>query len=211
MVVSIIITLLLVLFVWGLLLTFVGNSVQQFIANSSTYQERLQAIVGQLFDLLQILGIDTSFQYWREYLDPAAIFPLASSMLNSVGNVLADTFMILLFVVFILSENVGLYERLMHMFPDSHGRFENLLSIRSKVNKYMAIKAAVSLGTGVIIWLGLLLIDVDYPLLWGLLAFALNFIPTLGSLIAAVPPVLLALVQLGPVHSLFTAGLVFYH
>ena len=66
------------------------------------------------------------------------------------------------------------------------------------VNSYMAIKGWVSLATGLIIAIWLTILDVDYPLLWGLLAFLFNFVPNIGSIIAAIPAVLLALVQFGP-------------
>jgi predicted PurR-regulated permease PerM len=69
----------------------------------------------------------------------------------------------------------------------------------------MAIKTMISLVTGVIVTLMLLIIGVDYPLLWGLLAFVLNFVPNIGSIIAAVPAVLLAIIQLGGFYALITA------
>jgi len=70
----------------------------------------------------------------------------------------------------------------------------------------LAIKAAISLLTGLIIFIWLWILGVDYAILWGLLAFLLNFIPTVGSFIAAVPAVLLALVQLGVLHAGLTLG-----
>ena len=70
--------------------------------------------------------------------------------------------------------------------------------VLSKIRHYLAIKAATSLLTGILASLTLVLIGVDYPFLWGMLAFLLNFIPNLGSLLAAIPPIILALIQLGP-------------
>ena len=65
------------------------------------------------------------------------------------------------------------------------------------VKSYMAIKTGVSLATGTAVTVWLIVLGVDYPLLWGMLAFLLNYVPNIGSIIAAVPAVLLALVQLG--------------
>ncbi|GIR63478.1 MAG: hypothetical protein CM15mP68_1440 [Pseudomonadota bacterium] len=66
------------------------------------------------------------------------------------------------------------------------------------MNRYIAIKTSVSIATGVVVTVILWVLGVDFPLLWGLLAMLLNFIPTIGSIIAAVPPVMLAIVQAGP-------------
>jgi predicted PurR-regulated permease PerM len=77
------------------------------------------------------------------------------------------------------------------------------------VHSYLAIKAAISLLTGLVIFVWLTILGVDYAVLWGLIAFLLNFIPTVGSFIAAVPAVLLALVQLGVFEACLTlAGFV---
>jgi len=76
----------------------------------------------------------------------------------------------------------------------------------SSVNSYFSIKTWISLATGIFIAIWLAVIGVDYPLLWGLLAFLLNFVPNIGSIIAAVPALLLALVQLGGGEALL-AGL----
>ncbi len=63
----------------------------------------------------------------------------------------------------------------------------------------------ISLTTGLLVWIGMAIIGVDFALLWGCLAFMLNYIPNLGSIIAAIPPILLAAVQLGPGHALAVA------
>ena len=77
-------------------------------------------------------------------------------------------------------------------------RMAQIDKLLSSVNQYIAIKTMVSMATGVIIGLVLWAINLDYWVLWGVLAFLLNYIPNIGSIIAALPAVLLALVQLGP-------------
>jgi predicted PurR-regulated permease PerM len=82
------------------------------------------------------------------------------------------------------------------------GRFEFFIN---NVNHYMFIKTLVSLVTGLLVTVMVTILGVDLPLLWGLLAFALNFVPNIGSVIAGLPPVLLTLVQLGPLRALLVA------
>ena len=74
----------------------------------------------------------------------------------------------------------------------------------NNMNRYVAIKTSMSLLTGALVTIALWLLDIDFPVLWGLLAFLLNFIPTIGSIFAAIPPLLLALIQ----HSPSAAGAV---
>jgi predicted PurR-regulated permease PerM len=77
-----------------------------------------------------------------------------------------------------------------------------LREISSKIKSYMVLKALISLFTGIVIWIALSFIGTDYAFLWGVLAFLFNFIPNIGSIIAAVPAVFISLVQLGSMSAL---------
>ena len=68
-------------------------------------------------------------------------------------------------------------------------------SISSQIGKYLALQFFISLATGLCVWLALIILGVDFPVTWGALAFFLNFIPTVGSIAASIPPILVALVQ----------------
>ena len=72
-----------------------------------------------------------------------------------------------------------------------------LNSIGKSIRHYLSIKTVTSFLTGLIIWIGLLIVGVDYAIIWALIAFLLNFIPNIGSIMAAVPAVMFALIQLG--------------
>lgn len=204
---SIILIILFIALLWGLAVALVSSSVQQFIANAGAYQERLQALLEPAFQYS--FGGLSALEVWTSVVDKVQIFSLASQLLNSIGQVLANTFMIILFIIFILAEQGGIQEHLQGRVLKVEEKLEQWHSIKEKISRYMVIKALISSATGVVIGLGLMLIGVDYPLLWGGLAFALNFIPTFGSLIAAGPPLLLALIQLGSVSALLTALLFF--
>jgi predicted PurR-regulated permease PerM len=65
------------------------------------------------------------------------------------------------------------------------------------INRYMAIKTVISMTAGILIWIWLSVLGVDFPILWGFLAFLLHYVPNIGALISSVPAVLLALIQLG--------------
>ena len=89
----------------------------------------------------------------------------------------------------------------------SEKMLEQVAQLVKSTNEYTAIKALMSLGTGVLIWLGLAILGLDFALLWGVIAFLLNFIPNIGSILAAVPAVLLALIQLGPANALIVIAI----
>ncbi len=139
-----------------------------------------------------------------KYIDPAAAMGVASNLLTGLGNVLSNTFLIMLTVIFILMEASGFASKLHSAFNKKGHSLGNFEKFINNVNRYMAIKTWISLGTGIMVTLWLLILGVDYPLLWGVLAFMFNYVPNIGSIIAAVPAVLLALVQ----HGVTTALLV---
>lgn len=182
-----------------------GQAGSQFSKDMPEYQLRLAEIWNGLILKLVSLGVEIDVDQLKTMVQPEKVFPMAGNLLGAMGNLMADALVILLFVVFLLTEEVGLKQKFKIAFPGSETASFTITKVANSINQYMAIKAAVSALTGFLIWLILVIIGVDYPILWGTLAFLLNFIPTFGSLIAAVPTVLLALVQLGPLSAVFTA------
>ena len=186
--------------------TLVGQSINDFSKELPLYQDKIKAETTAVLTWLAGLGVNTGNLALTEIFDPGAAMKLAAAVLNGLGNVLTNGFLILMTVIFILLEAAGFPAKLQAIkaSPDaSLGRWETFLN---GVKQYMAIKTWISLATGVFIAAWTAILGVDYPLLWGLLAFALNYVPNIGSIIAAVPAVLLALVQLGLFKALLTAG-----
>ncbi len=183
---------------------FTGASIADFLRNLPEYQQRLQ---GQMHSLLQWLnhhGLEISGQSMLQQLDPSIVMGLAGKMLAGFGNALANTLLIVLAVIFLLFEAVALPHKwalMGHHAP----RAERLNQFVESVNRYLVIKTWISLATGLLVWIALNVIGVDYALLWGVLAFLFNYVPSIGSIIAAIPAVLLALVQLGPTSALWVA------
>ncbi len=195
--IAVLIITLSLLLVGSLVGAFVGASVADFSQNLPNYQARLNDYTASLLAWLASFGLDINSQLLRENMNPSAAMSMAGQLLSGLGNVLANTFLIVLTVIFLLIEATALPNKWAVMgkdAPDTAG-FDKFLG---SVNTYMAIKGWVSLATGLIIAIWLAVLGVDYPLLWGLLAFLFNFVPNIGSIIAAIPAVLLALIQFGP-------------
>jgi len=196
------ITLSLVL-VGVLISMFVGASVADFSNNLPLYQERLHGQVLQLLTWLSSLGITINNQVILDALNPGAAMGFVGTLLASFGNALANVFFIVLTVIFLLFEALALPHKWQAMGKHAP-KTSAVNDFLNSVNQYLVIKTWVSLATGLIVTIWLTVLGVDYPLLWGMMAFLFNYVPNIGSIIAAVPAVLLALVQLGVDSALYT-------
>lgn len=191
----------------GMLLgVLVGNSIDDFSAQLPEYQQKLTGQTEALFQWLISLGLPVPEQTLGNLFNPAKAMTMAAQGLTSLGSLLANTFLILITVIFILLEASSFPAKLKRILPNPDQSIVHFDQFIDNIKRYMAIKSATSLLTGAAIAIWLWLIGVDYPLLWGMLAFFLNYVPNIGSIIAAVPAVLLALIQLGTGGALWTAA-----
>jgi len=183
----------------------VGSAVDDFSAQLPTYQAKLEVQTVNFLNWLAGMGIEISREVVNNLLDPAKAMKMAAQGLNTLGGLLTNAFLILLTVIFILLEASSFPTKLHRIFDDPEHSFSQLERFTDNIKRYMAIKTGTSLLTGVVITVWLWVIGVDYPVLWGTLAFLLNYVPNIGSIIAAIPALLLALVQLGPGAVLWSA------
>ncbi|MEP1382825.1 MAG: AI-2E family transporter [Paraglaciecola sp.] len=199
-----VIIVILLIVVFGLVLAgLVGQSMNEFSQNVPKYREQLVQEFGWIIGQLDRVNISINKDALMSYLDPGAAMNMATNLLSSLGGVLTNFLLILLIVVFMLFEAESFPKKIHIALSDPDMKMQQIDKFLVSVKNYLAIKTLVSLGTGLIIGLWLYFLGVDHFLLWAVLAFLLNYVPNIGSIIAAVPAVLLALVQLGPT----TAGL----
>ncbi len=185
-----------------LLAALLGSSINDFRAALPGYQLRLQDEAGRVVSWLASLGIHIPKQMVVEQINPGAAMRLVANMLSGLGGLLTNAFLIGLTVIFMLLEAASFPDKLRSAFGDvthSMGRFA---VFSDSLLRYVLIKTLMSLATGGTVGLMLWALGVDFPLLWGLLAFLLNYVPNIGSIIAAVPAILIALVQLGSFRAL---------
>ena len=196
---AVIIALVMVVMLFGALL---GNSMDEFLRALPAYQARLQETTTGLIRWLGEKGLEISNDTVRQYLDPGKAMKLVSNMLSSMGGLLTNGFLILITVIFLLLEASSFPDKWRMASRNAESTLANFRAAASNINHYMGIKTLTSLATGVAVAGWLFLLGIDYPVLWGTLAFLLNFVPNIGSIIAAVPAVLLALVQAGVMQAL---------
>ena len=180
-----------------LVVVLIGTSVDDFSQALPLYQSRLEEKLQVLSGLFSKVGIELSVQVIQQYFDPSAVMKLVAHTLSGLGSVLSNGFLILLTVCFMLMEASSFPVKLRNALGSPDHPLEKFDHFLVTVKQYMAIKTGISLVTGLLVWFVLWIIGVDHALLWGVLAFLLNYIPNIGSIIAAVPPTLLALIQLG--------------
>lgn len=175
----------------------VGSSVNELTQHIPEYRAQLKEQFSWLTNFTSNHDIKLSTSIVTEYFDPAAAMGLAADMLSSFGSVMANLFLIVLTVVFMLFESSSFSQKLHLALDDPEMRIKQIERFLSSVNHYIAIKTLVSLATGLTVSIMLWALGLDFFILWGVLAFLLNYIPNIGSIIAAVPPMTLAVLQLG--------------
>ncbi|MDX1420599.1 MAG: AI-2E family transporter [Rubricoccaceae bacterium] len=176
----------------------VGSSLTAFVQALPGYEAGLIARTEGVLDWLQRHGVDVpNREGLLDAVDPGAALGFAAILLNEVGALLTNGVLILLTVVFVLLEVGSFRYKLRRAVGSPKATFPAVAAFMDGMKRYFLIKTEVSLLTGIIVAVWLAVLGVDFPLLWGLIAFLLNYVPNIGSIIAAIPAVLLALVQLG--------------
>jgi AI-2 transport protein TqsA len=189
----------------GLALTmFVGEALTEFARGLPRYQAVLAVRLDESLALLERWGVRIPED--QTPVDLGVAFNWVALLFNSVRALLTNGLLILLTIVFILLEAAGFESKLRRAVRDPEGTLQRFALFATGVKQYLVIKTAVSALTGTLVAVWVAILGVEYPLLWGLLAFLLNFIPTFGSIIAAVPAALLALVQIGVGQALLVLG-----
>jgi len=175
----------------------IGASFSSFSDNLPLLQSRIREQVLGLIVILKSKGIVVHENFFLEYVNPEAIMKLTADLLTGLSSVLSDLVLILLTVAFILLEVSSFPLKLRAILGDPKQKFPQFTKFANDMNHYMIIKTLIGLATGILIAFWLYILGVDYPILWGFLAFLLNYIPNIGSVVAAIPAVILAVIQLG--------------
>lgn len=187
-----------IVLILSLLGVILGTSIAEFTAALPTYQARLDAIVKGLFEnFAEFFDDDTPIEGLRDVIDPGWAMAVVATTLNATREVLTNVLLIVLTMIFILLEASSLPTKIRVALGKNRGSFATRESFLDNIGRYLGIKTMISLMTGLCAGLLTWSIGLDFPLLWAMLAFLLNYIPTIGSIIAAVPAVLLAVVQIG--------------
>lgn len=175
----------------------IGTSFSSFSDELPLLQSRIREQVLELSSFLRSKGVSGTQKILLDYVKPEVIMKLTAELLTGLGSVLSDLVVILLTVTFILLEVSSFPIKLRTVLGDPKQKFPQFTKFANDMKRYMVIKTFMSLASGILVAVWLYILGVDYPILWGFLAFLLNYIPNIGSIVAAIPAVILAVVQLG--------------
>src|SRR5829696_2490980 len=184
------------------LFLIMGISIARFSGDIASYTGKLNVNVGNLQELAKSLGL--SNVDIRDAVKPSALTGAISTVLSGVAAFLSNLFLILLYVLFFLAEGPAMMNRLRNSAGSDHPQFVRLTVFGRNVVRQLGLRAIVNLVTGAGVTVLLLVLRVDFPLMWGILTFFLSFIPWIGLVLAVAPAVVLALAE----HGLDTALLV---
>ncbi len=184
----------------------IGTSVASFTQDIPSLQAGLQEKMHGVLVFLERTGIDVPEDAVTRFFNPSVAVGVVGNVFSALSGVLSNAFLILLTVIFILLESSGIVGKIRELSDDPDASMMQFEAITENIKRYVGIKTVTSAATGIFIAIWLSVIGVNYAPLWGLLAFLLNYVPNIGSIIAAIPAILLALVQAGGGTALLTAG-----
>lgn len=207
-IIAFLIVLLIVLLVLSGFGIILSSSLDSFLSSISGYKEKLTVFVLHVRDFFSNFGIDfLQKEDLEKFFDPTGVLNFAGAFLKSFSVILSKSFLIFLTVTFILFETSSLKTKIYLLLQKDSDKENPFELFSQKLNKYLIIKTLTSLTTGLLIALGLKLIGLDFALMLGLIAFLLNYIPSIGSVIAAIPAIIVALVGLDGSSVYYVIGL----
>lgn len=179
----------------------VYSSAQSLATAADRYLPRIQTVIADIEALLQsaaaVMGLDEGRLDLSQVIDPSIVSTLLQSGIGEAFTFAGNTFLVLLFMLFILAGSGELVVKVRRAYPESiAARIASVTdNISQQVRQYLVAKTLVSVGTGLLIFLVLWILGVDYSIFWGFLAFVLNYIPNIGSFVAVILPFGFALLQ----------------
>lgn len=184
-----------ILVLFSLLLSYIVNiSLKDFLINLPQYEKQLQTLVLQGISLAEGYGYTIDKQTILDALNIGSFFGITTNLIGSIGTFLSKFLLVIIGIAFILAESKSFEKKLKIIFAKKNEKLEHFNLFSSNIQKYFSVKTTTSFFTGFLVAITLIFFKIDYPILWGVIAMLFNFVPVIGSIIAAIPAILLSLV-----------------
>lgn len=195
---AIVLTVLVDVLVLAGLVALVASSLSGFEQMVPRYQQALSELALSSVSSLRARGVPIESEDLQALTDPSWLMHVLGDLLRELTEIVSNALLVVLLVVFMLFEVAPMRAKLSIVLGASHGGFAAVAGTAAKVQRYLLVKTLLSTITGLLFGIYLAILGVDFPVLWGLGAFLFNFIPTVGPAIATIPPIVIAVLTLGP-------------
>ncbi len=201
-----------IIVILGLILIFfgftslIGGTLSFFLSNVSKYESTISAISNSTIRFLNENGFNIPKDQITKLIQPERIQEFTSHGVKVLFHMLGNAFLIAIIILFILMEFGSFFIKAKAITNGSYKSILYFSTILKNIRHFLAIKTMICFAIGILIYISLLIIGVDYPLMWALLAGLMNYIPNIGSIIATIPAFFFALLQLGLGGALWTLG-----
>jgi AI-2 transport protein TqsA len=172
-----------------------GVSIARFSGDIGTYATKLNHQLNNIQGTLQSFGVTKSSLH--NAIKPSHLTNAIGAVLSGVADFLSNLFLILVIILFLLAEGPAMMNRLRASTGPEHPQVMRLTVFGHSVIRQIGLRAIVNLATATGVVVLLLVLRVDFPLMWGILAFFLSFVPWIGLPLAVAPSVVLALAEHG--------------
>lgn len=191
--------------VFGVIVLLASQSASEFQSQLPRYAARLQRLTAEGIRWVEARGVPVGNYMPTELLNPSAVMDLVGGTVGRALAFVTNTFLVFLIMIFVLGEATVFPSKFRAILGREKGHSTRLIRIVREVQEYLFIKTVISLATGILLGLWAWAMDLDFPILLGLVAFVLNYVPTIGSVLASVPAVLLSVVLHGLGHAFVVA------
>jgi AI-2 transport protein TqsA len=199
--------LVLLVILFSGLFFILGTSIGRFGERVGFYVQQLNGELDSLDALLERLGL--SNLDLSEVVKPSALAGALSVILSGISGFLSNLFLILMIMLFLLGEGPAMMDRLRASVSGDNSQVARLTAVGQSVVLQFGLRAIVNLVTGAGVTVLLLVLGVDFALMWGILTFFLSFVPYIGLVLAVTPAVVLALAEFGVTRAvLVIAGVI---
>ncbi len=189
-----VIIFVLIISAFGMVADALSINIRALTKSYESYEANIQGILQQVESLI---NLDINDLLSSDQLDYGTLF---GNIATVITGLVGDTFMIIIYVLFIFLEETSFKKKMRQYFSKRENDDQitiTLNKIEESISSYLMLKTLVSLLTGLFSYLVLLFVGIDSPLFWAFLIFLLNYIPTIGSLVATLFPAIFSLIQFG--------------
>ena len=200
---SMVLTLLVIITVFGTLVVVIIIASNRLIELLATYTDEIQAFKESVADFVAELGVGrANAEDAARLVDPTTLLDFYAGIIAGLADAIGDVIFIFMIIIFSLAEAFRMPQKIAVELQTDNDFIHRLVSFADDIRSYVAITTWVGLLVGFIDTIFFIIMDVPLPLLWGLLAFLLSYIPVVGFWLAAIPPTILAFLGAGPVAAI---------